>query len=476
MQFFRESRRFHMAPRQHDRIPYYSLRDVSRIFALPRQERSENELLLRGPRGSVTFFKDKAEIRVNGEAVPLSQPVWRRRGDDWYVTLDFFDKALPRIVGVYVNRKSATTFELLPLPAAVEVKVQISLFPDHTRVMLEPSQPVDFQVREVGVAVEIVAANRRMHVAVPSSMPKQGFLGSLVFDSSGNGMLRAEKGPAFQRRREQTLDDPFRKIIDFYGPPAMPATPPPLPAPGTAQVPVLPPVPASPGISSPSFQPQKFVRRPNQNVVVLDSGHGGSDLGAHLSTELLEKDLTVRLARQIKTEIEASSPYKVVITRELDTAMGILQRTAIANSYHAEIFVSLHFGGSYDPSMRGAFVYFYSETGREGKQEEKSSADEATPAPADLKPWVSAQLSLIPRSQALAARLQAKLNQVFGTPDTQVGSNQFLVLQGCLSPAVILEAGYLTNFEDAMFLADATNVKKVAHAIALGILDFLRMK
>ncbi len=476
LQFFHDNRESKISPRQHDDINYYSLRDVSDIFGLPIEERSPEEFRMRGPRGSITFFKDKSEIRVNGEMLPLNRPVWRRKGEHWYVTSDFFDKALPRIIGVQLVRRSATAFELQPAQAAVEVKAQTSVSPDHTRLVLEPSQGVNFQSRDAGNTVEITA-NRKIRVQVPPTPQNQSFMGRITFDASGNGALRIEKGPHFQSSREQTLDNPQRRLIDFYGPPEVPPTPPALPPPAAIQVPVLPPIAVPPDITTPQVQAQKFVRRPSRNVIVLDPGHGGADLGVHPSTELLEKTLTLALAQQIKTSLESQSAYKVVITRQSDAPVAIVQRTAIANSFHAEIFVSLHFGGSYDPGVRGGRVYYYSETASDSPAaKENPSAGEAASSGPALTPWKTSQLFLIPRSQALAARLQAKLNEVFATPDTKVGSHQFLVLQGSTSPAVILEAGYLSNPEEAKFLGDARNLRTISGAIAAGILDFLNAK
>ncbi|MBI2820997.1 MAG: N-acetylmuramoyl-L-alanine amidase [Acidobacteria bacterium] len=479
LRFLRDSKRLEIKPREHDGASYYALRDVARIFSLPWQERSENEFLLRGRRGSITFFKDKAEIRVNGEMVPLRRPVWRRRREQWFVTSDFFEIALLRIIDVALIRQSASTFEIRPLPPLLDVAVHIAVFPDHARLTLEPAQPADFQIRDAGNTVEITAANRLLNAAPPATIPGQGFVSRVIFDPSGNGILRVEKGPAFQGRREQTLENPFRKVIDFYGPPPLPPTPPTLPPPGRTELPVLPPIAPLPGMGvSPSVQAKKFVPRPTQNIIVLDAGHGGPDLGAHPSTELLEKNLTIALAQQIRTEIERLSPYKVVITRQGDHAMGILQRTALANSFHAEAFVSLHFGGSYDPATRGGNVYFYTERDDDPAEHgpEPATEEETGRSRNALTHWRRAQLSMTPRSQALAARLQARLNRLFDTPDTQVISDQFLVLQGSISPAVIVEAGYLSNEEDAQFLSEARNMKRVAGAIAEGILDFLRAR
>jgi N-acetylmuramoyl-L-alanine amidase len=477
LQFFHDNRQFKISPREHNSIRYYSLRDVSSIFELPFQEKSAEEFLMRGPRGSITFFGDKAEIRVNGEMVALDRPVWRRKGEHWYVTADFFDKALPRIIGVQLTRKSATAFELeakQPQAAVIDVKAQTAVAPDHARLVLEPSQGVDFQTRDTGRTIEITA-NRRFRVAVPATPPNQSFMGRITFDPSGSGVLRVEKGPSFQSSREQTLDNPLRKIVDFYGPPAVPPTPPALTPPATVEVPVLPPIQVPPEIAVPPVQSQKFVRRPTKNIIVLDPGHGGADLGAHPSTELLEKVLSLSLAQQVKSVIEAQSFYRVVITRQSDVQLGIIQRTSIANSFHAEALVSLHFGGSYDSGMRGPRVYYYSERSSNAANEKKEPAAEVRRAPA-LTPWNRAQLSMVSQSQAMAGRLQAKLNELFGTPEIKPGSNQFLVLQGSISPAVILEAGYLSNPDDARFLADSNNMKRVAAAIAIGIVDFLNAK
>jgi N-acetylmuramoyl-L-alanine amidase len=471
LRFQFENKTGELKPREHDDISYYSLRETAGLFSLPYQERSEGEFLLRGPRGSVTLFAGKPEIRVNGETLNLNRPVWRRRGNDWYVAVDFFDRVLPRILGSQLTRGSGTTYDVTPI-RDVDVKVSVATFPDHTRLILETGQPADFQVRDTGGAVEITTPGRRLQATLPAEFPPQGFAARLSFDSSGNGLLRIEKGPSFQGHREQTLDGPPRRLIDFYGAPPIPPPPPVLPSPARTELPTLPATPAPAAINViPDVETRTFVPRPTKDIIVLDAGHGGPDLGVHPSMELLEKNLTAALAQLVRREIEGQGRFKVVVTRESDTAMGLLQRTAIANAFHAEAFVSLHFGGSYDPTARGPVVYYHAMA-----QPPAGAGDGQAPGSGGgvLTPWESAQAPATPRSQVLAAHLQSRLNALFSTPDTRVSSNRFGVLEGSVSPAVIVEAGHLTNAEDAAFLSDPNNLRKVARAIGSALMEFLK--
>ena len=77
-------------------------------------------------------------------------------------------------------------------------------------------------------------------------------------------------------------------------------------------------------------------------TVVIDAGHGGSDRGGIPGQRVSEKDMTLDVARRLKSVLAASG-YRVVMTRDSDVFVPLGTRTAIANSYGNAIFVSVHF-------------------------------------------------------------------------------------------------------------------------------------
>ena len=90
--------------------------------------------------------------------------------------------------------------------------------------------------------------------------------------------------------------------------------------------------------------------------IVLDPGHGGSNIGCS-ANGVGEKEYTLRLANLIKAELVANGSFNVYLTRSGDTYLEHYQRAEIANSYNADLLISLHFDGSENTGMSGVTAY-----------------------------------------------------------------------------------------------------------------------
>jgi N-acetylmuramoyl-L-alanine amidase len=107
----------------------------------------------------------------------------------------------------------------------------------------------------------------------------------------------------------------------------------------------------------------KPVKNPanTKRVVMLDPGHGGVDPGAIGASGIYEKIITLAAARQLKTRLEDTGRYKVVLTREKDVSVGLTERRELAHDVGADIFVSLHADSIANKTVRGLSVYTLSE-------------------------------------------------------------------------------------------------------------------
>ena len=89
---------------------------------------------------------------------------------------------------------------------------------------------------------------------------------------------------------------------------------------------------------------------------MIDPGHGGEDTGVKGPGGALEKDVTLSIARRVKTVIEGRLGMRALLTHE-DNRIGADSRASIANNNKADLFISLHANGSPRPTTRGATVY-----------------------------------------------------------------------------------------------------------------------
>ena len=215
------------------------------------------------------------------------------------------------------------------------------------------------------------------------------------------------------------------------------------------------------------------------DVIVIDPGHGGNDTGAIGVGGIREKDLTLVLAKKLASDLEAQS-FKVILTRNTDTTLPLMERTAIANYNKADLFVSIHLNASPARSARGTETYFMSR--RATDQWSRQLADKENAATGgggssdgqDLKLvlWDLAQTAHMVESQALAETIQKEFNQLLNTGDRGVRQAPFVVLEGAQMPAVLVEVAFLTNPTEAKQLEDPAFQDQAANALDKAIVDF----
>ena len=92
--------------------------------------------------------------------------------------------------------------------------------------------------------------------------------------------------------------------------------------------------------------------------VIIDPGHGGHDPGATGRDGLREKDLVLDISRRVAKFLEAEDSYEVILTRNTDVFIPLEERTAIANSKGADLFISIHANSSRNRRARGLETYY----------------------------------------------------------------------------------------------------------------------
>ncbi len=175
------------------------------------------------------------------------------------------------------------------------------------------------------------------------------------------------------------------KTLSIKLAPAAAVVAPPLatasPAP-TAAEPVVPPTVAPAPTTEPTASPFPFdsVRY----VVIIDAGHGGTDPGVKFSDRVIEKDITLALAKRLRTELQ-NRGVPALLAREGDQTLSYDQRAITANGQRAAVYVTLHAGGL------GSGVRVYA-----------TVMPQADTVEGPFVPWQRAQETYRERSQFLA--------------------------------------------------------------------------
>ncbi len=190
-----------------------------------------------------------------------------------------------------------------------------------------------------------------------------------------------------------------------------------------------------------------------KKIVVVDAGHGGNDPGKIGVDDSLEKDINLIIAGKVKRILELQD-VEVIMTRESDVGLydenssnkkvqDMKNRCELINETMPDCVVSIHQNSYHEESVSGAQVFYY------------GTSDE---------------------SQILAEAIQAKLiSYVDPENHRQAKANEsYYLLKKTSPPTVIVECGFLSNWEEAKKLQEDSYQNQIAWAVAMGILNFLK--
>ena len=216
-------------------------------------------------------------------------------------------------------------------------------------------------------------------------------------------------------------------------------------------------------------------------TVVLDPGHGGRDPGALGFHGLREKDVTLRLARALRTKL-VERGFRVVMTRDEDRTLSLEERTAFAEGVGGDVFISLHINASTNRSARGIETY-YLDKSHERHSQRVAARENGVPANRldDLQRIV-AQLR-VSEVSVYSARLARTVHDevirgvrstLGSTEDLGVKRGPFYVLFLSNMPSILLEAGFLTNRAEAARLRSGFYIQVLAEQISRGLSSYRR--
>jgi N-acetylmuramoyl-L-alanine amidase len=214
--------------------------------------------------------------------------------------------------------------------------------------------------------------------------------------------------------------------------------------------------PQAPEVSATSIPPQPSVpsnegqKRAPEFFVMIDPSHGGNDKGAIFGGKLMEKDITLRLAREVRKELEERGiPARLL--RESDIDLSLDRRAEITNEQRAGIYVALHAGRP----GKGVRVYT------------PALSDTQPPLAGRFLPWESAQSGALNRSQNVAHAVSEELRK---KGETVVNMGVLLrPLNNVVTPAIAVELA--PEQDDLQSLESQKRQNTIATAIALGIVQ-----
>lgn len=350
---------------------------------------------------------------------------------------------------------------------------------DYTRIVIETSRPVTF--REAFLPAE-GGQPKRLYVDLFNARIAPTFQNPIPIR---DGLLKRVRGAQFDPMTVRVvldtesvgshkifaLDDPFRVVIDVTA------------STGHHEIKAR---------KTPDKTKRESARTPTTTrdrlptlaeqfglgvkTIVLDPGHGGKDPGAMGANGLREKDIVLTVAKKVADILRRETAFHVILTRDRDVYLPLEERTAIANTSEADLFLSIHANSAPNRHASGVETYYLSlATSREEMQaaalENAASASRLSDLQSILQDLM--QNSKIEESVRFAGSVQNSmingLNRHYRINNLGVKKAPFIVLIGAQMPAVLTEIAFLSNSEDENRLRDDRYLDAVARHIADGI-------
>lgn len=256
---------------------------------------------------------------------------------------------------------------------------------------------------------------------------------------------------------------------------------------------VSPPAVAPHGVAAPVVTPVRSKPNPitglrHRHVVVIDPGHGGRDPGnpgRYFPNRMTEKDVNLSIGKLLRDEL-ASRGIVASLTRSGDTLIDLHDRAGYCHD-DCDLFVSVHVNsmpdGRRSAVASGVETYFLSDAKTEDQRRVARMENDAIRFESADAQAVEGGLATILKdlqqneylreSARLAELVQLKVARIHPGEDRGVQQAGFYVLNSARRPAILVETGFSTNKADGAFLASSAGQRKIASAIADGIVGYL---
>ena len=187
-----------------------------------------------------------------------------------------------------------------------------------------------------------------------------------------------------------------------------------------------------------------------QKVIVIDPGHGGKDTGAIGTNSIQEKDVALSIAKEIirLNKIFLNNEFDMYSTRYKDTLISLSDRSRLAESLKADVFVSLHCNAS-TTSSKGIDVYVHNTNDEEIL----------------IKKSIGMGLSILEEST---------LKLGFKKRGVQFANFQVLRENIIFRPTLLIEMGFITNTDEANYFLSSKNIRAMSLAILIGLYNYLK--
>jgi N-acetylmuramoyl-L-alanine amidase len=379
----------------------------------------------------------------------------------------FLKVILLSLIGIYI-----TLFQITPASAALITDVRYWSAPDHTRVVFDLTEPVEYESlsQENPPQCQLEIREATLFTKKREVKVDDPFLSRIILTVLEGGRVKVtlqQKRPlkANVLTLKPYLDKPHRLVIDLIDV-------------------------TQEQKEQEEREKQKEDRPKGTKIVVIDPGHGGEDPGAIGPRKTMEKDVVLKIGKRLASFLNHGNEVKAFLTRKGDYFIPLEERAKVAREYGGDLFVSLHADGSFNPHARGSSIYCLSLSGATDEaakiladQENMSNVlGGALSRPAAMANDPNLNQILLDLMQNNSMRESIRFAEIFlqnikGVNRTKYAHPRqanFIVLKAPDIPSVLVETAFITNKEDEHLLNRNDFQDKFVEALAISIKQYFR--
>ncbi|RKZ12438.1 hypothetical protein DRQ50_11945 [bacterium] len=409
-----------------------------------------------------TVTADSRLVTTSEGQTLLPVPVLDNRGDLWLPLTLLVDVVGPAL-GDRLRWDAQTRRLTLGVPEYTVLRLRSEILGRATAVHIHCRDPLGYRTEspQPGV-IELKIYGGDVNAAAVGQTRRRGLLLSARSrQQRDDAVITFRVDDLVSRYRTYTADE-GREIVLVLEEEQIASMPAPVPR-GRAQVNI-------------DAAPRDITHVEELRTVVIDPGHGGHDVGAVGPHGILEKDVNLAVARELRSWLKRESDLEVVLTRERDEHQDLAARAEAANLADGDLFISLHCNSWFNDSAHGLETYFLSPAQSDwAKSVEAAENAAGGGAPADdveFIVWELVQNRFISASSHLAETIQAQVTSDLDVPDRGVRQAGFRVLVGAYMPAVLVEMGFVSHAGEERRLGDRRYQQRLAASLGRAVLAY----
>jgi N-acetylmuramoyl-L-alanine amidase len=357
--------------------------------------------------------------------------------------------------------------------------------PEYTRIVINADQDRSFSHHLLEKDPDLNIPFQRLYVDIPQALlekavPEHTPINDDLLKQARAGQYQPHTVrvvvdiKSFESYKIFSLKDPFRIVIDVWGKGAGDAEPD-----QTDQV-----AEKTRPITTDNLKSSDIARQLALGVqkIVIDPGHGGSDPGAPGYIKgIWEKDIVLKLAHNLAHKLRERLHCSVILTRDSDKKLTLEERTAIANTQRADLFISLHTNAARNKKLAGIETYLLNlatdeqaiaVAARENATSKKNISDLEFIL-SDLMKHAKIGESTRLANDVHLSLVQGMKQKYSKINDLGVKQAPFYVLLGARMPAILIETSFISNKLECERLLDPAYQDMLCHAIATGVQKYV---